>query len=204
MGPRTRRPSPAGATCLPTCRTGRRSTDWTRISRPRGSRVVGPVARLTTADRISAGRTRLADRAATQGVRFRRVGRADLRRGRRRDPELSRAFWDRTGRCRGARWRKLLRRRGAGVPRHRGAYRRSSRRGPHRRRAYGRDPEPYRPRNGLGLEPALGHRIDPLSVTRLDRTDAGWSRHAGQSHRLMTLSAPWRLTAAPRLRPMRP
>lgn len=28
---------------------------------------------------------------------------------------------------------------------------------------------------GLGPERALGHRIDPLSVTRLDRAGAGWS-----------------------------
>jgi alpha-ribazole phosphatase len=28
---------------------------------------------------------------------------------------------------------------------------------------------------GLGLETVLGQRIDPLSVTRLDRTDAGWT-----------------------------
>ena len=28
---------------------------------------------------------------------------------------------------------------------------------------------------GMGPKQALAHRIDPLSVTRLDRTDAGWS-----------------------------
>jgi hypothetical protein len=46
MGPRTRRPSPAGATCPPTCPTGPRSTGWTRICPQCASRVVGPVARL--------------------------------------------------------------------------------------------------------------------------------------------------------------
>jgi broad specificity phosphatase PhoE len=56
---------------------------------------------------------------------------------------------------------------------------------------------------GLGLETALGHRIDPLSVTRLDRT-----ARDGPSPRSITspddaISA-CRLTAAPAWRPMGP
>jgi alpha-ribazole phosphatase len=50
-----------------------------------------------TADRISAGATRLRRHEPASRVRFRRLGRADLRRRVRRDPELSRAFWDTPG-----------------------------------------------------------------------------------------------------------
>jgi hypothetical protein len=40
---------------------------------------------------------------------------------------------------------------------------------------------------GLGLETVLGQRIDPLSVTRLDRTAMPAGPSPRQSRRLMTL-----------------
>jgi alpha-ribazole phosphatase len=128
-----------------------------------------------TADRISAGRTRLADMkqlrefdfGAWDGLTFDAVSR--------RDPELSRAFWDTPGDIAapdgesffdvGARVADAI--------------------------ATISDAHPGTDliavahmgvilghlglSGGLGLQAALSHRIDPLSVTRLDRSGDGWS-----------------------------
>jgi alpha-ribazole phosphatase len=128
-----------------------------------------------TADRISAGRTRLADRpqlrefdfGAWDGLTFDAVAR--------RDPELSRAFWETPGDVAapggesffdvGARVSHAIAELTADHPgadliavAHMGVIL------SHLGLAC-----------GLGLETVLGQRIDPLSVTRLDRTDAGWT-----------------------------
>jgi broad specificity phosphatase PhoE len=97
MGPRTRRPSPAGATCPPTCRTGGARPTGRVSARRRGSRVLGPVPRLGHGGPDRGRRTRLADRPQLREFDFGAWDGLDFDGSPRRDPELSRAFWDTPG-----------------------------------------------------------------------------------------------------------
>jgi alpha-ribazole phosphatase len=130
---------------------------------------------ITTADRIAGARTRLPDEPGLREFNFGAWDGLSFDEVSDRDPELSRAFWDRPGKIAapdgesffdvGARVARAVAALATDHPdadliavAHMGVI----------LSHIGLETD-------LGLEQALGHRIDPLSVTRLDRTDAGWS-----------------------------
>lgn len=143
---------------------------------PRGALLVSSDLSRSrmTADRIAGRRERLDDQpglrefdfGAWDGLTFDEVAA--------RDPRLSRAFWERPGEIRapgGESWNEVTSRVSETIDRLSG-------------RHPGRDLiavahmgvilSHLGHAGGIGPQAALGHRIDPLSVTRLDRDGKGW------------------------------
>jgi alpha-ribazole phosphatase len=150
---------------------------------PRGALLVSSdLARARdTADRLGAGRRRLPDAPALREFDFGAWDGLTFDVVAARDPELSRAFWENPGPVAapgGESWDGVAARVGAEIE-------------ALARRHPGADLVAVAHMGvilthlhaGGGLDPAeaLSHRIEPLSVTRLDRTGAGW-RIVGINH----------------------
>lgn len=127
-----------------------------------------------TADRLAGERERLEDVSALREFNFGAWDGLTFAEVSTRDPELSRTFWDSPGDIRapdGESWNDV-------ASRVAGAIDALSQRHP------GRDLVAVAhmgvilshlgKAGGIGSEAALGHKIDPLSVTRLDRDGPGW------------------------------
>lgn len=127
-----------------------------------------------TADRLAPGRERLADLRALREFDFGAWDGLGFDAVAARDPDLSRAFWEDPGDVRppgGESWNEVARRVEDAIASLAAAH-------------PGRDLIAVAHMGvimchlatggGIGSLAALGHRIDPLSVTRLDRDGAGW------------------------------
>ncbi|MFW5881885.1 MAG: histidine phosphatase family protein [Roseicyclus sp.] len=134
-----------------------------------------------TADRLASGRTRLPNEAALREFDFGRWDGLRFDAIAARDPELSRAFWETPGPVRapdGESWNEVAARVTAAIDALAMAH-------------PGRDLiavahmgvilSHLGSATGIGAQAALGHRIDPLSVTRLERSGDGW-RAAAINH----------------------
>jgi broad specificity phosphatase PhoE len=135
-----------------------------------------------TADALSGGRDRLPDDATFREFDFGVWDGLPFDVIAARDPDLSRAFWESPGPVRapeGESWDDVAARVTAGIDRLAAAH-------------PGRDLiavahmgvilSHLAAATGIGASAALGHRIDTLSVTRLDRDGAGW-RAVAINHR---------------------
>jgi broad specificity phosphatase PhoE len=129
---------------------------------------------VATADRLARGRIRLAHSRALREFDFGAWDGLTNDAVAARDPELSRTFWDRPGEVAppgGESWNAVTARVGAEIDAlahaHPGADLIAV---AHMGVILGH----LGAATGIGAEAALRHRIDPLSVTRLDRDGAGW------------------------------